>query len=125
MDVNNLKATNDAYGHRYGCSLVVRCGKTLPTLFKSSYLFHGVGDEFIAIVVGEDLVNFEETMKRFDEAMLYSLVEYEGKELIFSVARGYSISQENQKFKDVLQIADDEMYKNKKFLKEKYNMKGR
>ena len=125
MDVNNLKATNDMYGHRYGCSLVVRCGHTLPTLFKTSKLFHVGGDEFIVIVYGADYDNFEETMKRFDEAMLYSIVEYEGKSLIFSVARGYSIRQEGQLFKDVLQIADNEMYANKKYLKEKYNMKGR
>ena len=61
----------------------------------------------------------------FDEAMLYSLVEYEGKELIFSVARGYHIKEEGQHYKDVLQIADKAMYENKKFLKEKYNMKSR
>lgn len=30
-----------------------------------------------------------------------------------------------QHYKDVLQIADKEMYENKKYLKEKYNMKGR
>lgn len=125
MDVNNLKATNDAYGHRYGCSLIVRCGHTLPTLFNSSKLFHVGGDEFIAIVTGQDLEDFENTVKRFDEAMLYSLVKYEGKELIFSVARGYHVRTEGQFYKDVLQIADNEMYVNKKYLKEKYNMKGR
>ena len=125
MDVNNLKATNDMYGHRFGCSLVVRCGHTLPTLFSTSKLFHIGGDEFIAIVMGKDLEEFEQTMKRFDEAMLYSLVTYEEKELIFSVARGYHIRQKGEHYKDVLQIADKEMYANKKYLKEKYNMKGR
>ena len=125
MDVNNLKATNDAYGHRFGCSLIVRCGHTLPTLLKTSKLFHVGGDEFIAIVKDKDLENFEETMTKFDEAMLYSLVEYEGVQLIFSVARGYSIYQEGQHFKDVLQIADNAMYENKKYLKEKYHMKSR
>ena len=30
-----------------------------------------------------------------------------------------------QHYKDVLQIADKVMYENKKYLKEKYNMKGR
>lgn len=125
MDVNNLKATNDAYGHRYGCSLIVRCGHTLPTLFKSSKLFHVGGDEFIAIVKGEDYENFEKTMNTFDEAMLYSLVEYEGVQLIFSVARGFAKRNEGQMFKHVLQEADTKMYENKKYLKEKYNMKGR
>ena len=126
MDVNNLKATNDAYGHQYGCSLVVRCGHTLPTLFsKDSKLFHVGGDEFLAIVMGEDLEKFDERMVKFDKAMLYSIVEFKGQNLIFSVARGYKVREEGMMFKDVLQIADTEMYANKKMLKEKYNMKGR
>lgn len=125
MDVNNLKATNDAYGHRYGCSLIVRCGHTLPEIFHTSKLFHVGGDEFVAIVYDKDLEEFEETMKRFDEKMLYSIVQFDGQDLIFSVARGYHIRQEGQHYKDVLQIADKAMYENKKYLKEKYNMKSR
>lgn len=125
MDVNNLKATNDAHGHRYGCSLVVRCGHTLPTIFKSSRMFHIGGDEFLVIVEGEDLEKFDETMERFDKAMLYSLVEFEGIKLIFSVARGYKVRDKEKIYKDVLQVADGLMYDNKKYLKEKYNMKGR
>ena len=126
MDVNNLKATNDAYGHQYGCSLVVRCGHTLRTLFNEpTKLFHIGGDEFLAIVMGEDLEHFEERMVKFDEAMLYSIVEFKGQNLIFSVARGYKIRENGELFKDVLQIADEAMYTNKKYLKEKYNMKGR
>lgn len=125
MDVNNLKATNDQYGHRYGCSLVVRCGHTIPTIFKSSKMFHIGGDEFLVIVRGEDLSNFEETMKHFDDTMLYSIVNYEGVDLIFSVARGYSHYKKGDRYQDVLQRADSEMYINKKMLKEKYGMKGR
>ena len=64
-------------------------------------------------------------MKTFDETLRYSLVEYEGHQLIFSVARGYAIHQEGQEFKDVLQIADDAMYENKAEIKKTYNMKSR
>ena len=125
MDVNNLKVTNDAYGHRYGCHLIVRCGHVLPTIFKTSKLFHVGGDEFIAIVYGEDFEHFEERIKTFDEQLRYSKIEYEGQELIFSVARGYAIHQEGQEFKDVLQIADDAMYENKAEIKKTYHMKSR
>ena len=90
MDVNNLKATNDAYGHRYGCHLVVRTGHTLPTIFKTSSLYHIGGDEFLAIVEGEDYEHFEERLEEFDKVCRYSLIQYEGQELIFSVARGYA-----------------------------------
>ena len=125
MDVNNLKATNDKYGHRYGCHLIVRCGHTLPNVFKTSKLFHIGGDEFIAIVYGKDLEEFENTIKLYDETLTYSLITYEGVELIFSVARGYAIHTDEVKFREVLQKADDAMYQNKVMLKEKYNMKSR
>lgn len=125
MDVNNLKVTNDTYGHRYGCHLVVRCGHTLPTVFKTSKLFHVGGDEFLAIVLEKDFENFAETMQNFAETFDYSLIQHEGKELIFSVAHGFSTYQEGDRFADVLQRADDQMYINKKALKEKYGMKGR
>ena len=125
MDVNNLKATNDQYGHRYGCSLVVRCGHTLPTIFKTSKSFHVGGDEFLVVVYGEDLANFEEVMKDFDDKMLYSIVQYEGVDLIFSVARGYAKYNGEKHFRETLQIADDAMYKNKEYLKEKYHLKKR
>ncbi len=125
MDLNNLKATNDAYGHRYGCHLVVRCGHTLPNYFKNSKLFHVGGDEFVAIVTGEDYDNFDELFKKFSEDLSYSLVEFEGQELIFSIAHGYAKYEEGAKYKDILQKADKAMYANKKMLKEKYGMASR
>ena len=44
-------------------------GHTLPTLFKASKLFRVGGDEFVAIVKGEDYENLEKTMEKFDQAM--------------------------------------------------------
>ena len=125
MDLNNLKATNDAYGHRFGCHLVVRCGHTLPIYFKTSKLFHVGGDEYVAIVLDEDYRDFDNVFKKFSEDLSYSLVEFDGRELIFSVAHGYAKYEAGMKYKDVLQKADVAMYANKKMLKEKYGMKGR
>lgn len=125
MDLNNLKATNDKYGHRYGCHLVIKCGEYLPKMFPNSKLFHVGGDEFIAIVRGEDFVNFDELLKKFDESYEYKIVKYEGVELIFSVARGYAKYNKQKRYQDVLQIADKLMYENKAYIKEKHNFKGR
>ena len=125
MDVNNLKVTNDTYGHRYGCHLIVRTGHTLPEVFKTSKLFHIGGDEFLAILTGEHYENFEEVIKKFDETFRYSHIEHEGKDLIFSVARGFAKYQEGNQYKDVLQKADAMMYLNKAEIKSTYNMKGR
>lgn len=125
MDLNNIKATNDTYGHRYGCHLIVRCGHMLPQYFKSSRLFHIGGDEFVAIVYGEDYQHLDEILKIYEEKLTYSLIEFEGRELIFSLAHGVAKYESGLKYKNVLQKADNAMYLNKKEIKEKYGMKGR
>lgn len=125
MDVNNLKNTNDKYGHRYGCHLIIRCGHVLPEIFKTSKLFHVGGDEFIAIIYGDDYDNFEEKIKEYDDKLTYSIVNYEDVDLIFSVARGYAVHTDEKTFRDLLQKADTLMYENKEMLKEKYNIKSR
>lgn len=127
MDVNNLKATNDEYGHHYGCHLIIRCGEILPTIFISeeTKLFHVGGDEFIAIVRGDDLEHFDQTIDLLDAVLLYSEIEYEGQNLIFSVARGYAIHEDGQRYQEVLQKADANMYTHKKYIKELKHLKDR
>ena len=125
FDLNNLKATNDQYGHRYGCHLVVRAGHTLPNYFTSSSVFHVGGDEYVAIVYDGDYQNYENVMKRIDDELSYSLIEFEGQTLIFSIAHGGAKRQEGQLYKDVLMAADRLMYANKETLKTKYGMAKR
>ena len=125
MDVNNIKPTNDTYGHRYGCHLIVRCGKTIPEFFKESRMFHIGGDEFVVIVYGKDYENLEDILKRYEEVLTYSIIEYEGQELIFSIAYGIARYEKGMKYREVLQKADNAMYEHKKAVKQKYGMKQR
>lgn len=125
LDVNNLKATNDQYGHHFGSHLIIHCAELLPAIFKTSKLFHVGGDEFIVIAKGDDLNHLDERMKFFDEIFEYSIIQFEENNLIFSIARGYSVCQDGDKFLDVLQRADEAMYENKKMLKEKYGLVSR
>ena len=125
MDLNNIKATNDAYGHRYGCHLIVTCGHKLPKLFKSSKLYHVGGDEFIVLVYGEDYHNLENILKIYDEKLAYSTIQYEQHDLIFSLAYGYAKLEPGMNYKMVFQKADDMMYSNKEAIKKKYGLKSR
>lgn len=122
LDVNNVKTTNDTYGHRFGCHLIVETGKILPSIFKTSKLFHVGGDEFIVILEGDDYNNIENIIKKFDEKLRYTKTTFENIELELSVARGYFISKPNMSYKEVFQKADDLMYVNKKEVKKEYNM---
>lgn len=125
MDVNNVKATNDSIGHRYGCHLIVTAGKTLPNIFTSSKLYHIGGDEFVAIISGDDYNNLEQRLQTFDKELEYKKISYNGKELTLSVARGYCIYEKGMTYNDVLQAADNAMYANKAQIKKKYNLSER
>ena len=122
MDVNNVKTTNDTYGHRFGCHLIVECGHMLPTIFKTSRLFHIGGDEFVAIVIGDDYDNLGSIIEDFDKKMRYSKIEFENHELTYSVARGYCFKKPGMTYKEVFQEADERMYENKKEVKKQYNL---
>lgn len=125
MDVNNVKATNDVHGHRFGCHLIVTGGHKLPEIFKTSKIFHVGGDEYIAIIYGDDLDKMDDTIKRFDDTLQYQLIEFEGKEIILSLARGYAVYEEGLSYKEVFQKADNAMYENKVMVKEKYHLAKR
>ena len=125
MDVNGVKATNDRFGHRFGCHLIVTAGKTLPQIFKTSFLFHVGGDEFVAIVLGDDYDHLSERIRQFDALLEYRMIKYENTELALSVARGYSIYRPGDKYNSVVQRADLDMYHNKKRIKAQYGIADR
>jgi diguanylate cyclase (GGDEF)-like protein len=125
MDLNGLKLTNDKYGHHFGCHLVVLTGQILQSIFKDSLVFHVGGDEFQAIIKGEDLNRFDEILKEIDEKLLYRKIDYKNHELLLSVAYGYARSNHSSPYHELFEIADKMLYANKKEMKKKYNIPNR
>lgn len=125
MDLNCVKDTNDKYGHRYGCHLITETGRILPTIFNYSKIFHIGGDEFVVIVRGKDYRNIDKLLQKFDEELECKKIEFEGVELILSVARGYAVRGAGEKYVSVVQRADEAMYQNKRYVKDKYNIEER
>ncbi|MCQ2772797.1 MAG: diguanylate cyclase [Bacilli bacterium] len=124
MDVNGLKHTDDTYGHRYGAYLIQSAGRILPTVFKNCDIFHTGGDEFVCIVTTE-LPKLDEYLEDFAKTLEYQQITFDGQELFLSLARGVAIHQKGEKYSDVYQRADRDMYVNKPIVKAKYNIQGR
>ena len=125
MDLNGLKVTDDTLGHRFGCQLIIEFGHQLPEFFKTSKLFHIGGDEFVAILEGEDFRNRNKLLEKFVEKYSCAEIEFEGKKLVLSVAIGMQENEKDKKYNDIFQLADKNMYANKKIIKKKYNIKSR
>jgi diguanylate cyclase (GGDEF)-like protein len=62
VDVNRLKYVNDSYGHSAGDAYLKGCCRVVCNTFKHSPIFRVGGDEFVAILIGEDYDMRQEKM---------------------------------------------------------------
>lgn len=115
-DINNLKQTNDEYGHDVGNDLIVRTSKILTDVFKTSSIFRIGGDEFAVILKDSDYNNYHKLLICFDEACSQNFITVCEDKIPISIARGVSLfdSQIDRVYEDVFSKADHAMYLNKK-----------
>ena len=115
FDLNQLKATNDVYGHDVGNKLIVSSAKLISDTFKNSPVFRIGGDEFMAVLQKSDLKNCEKLFKQLDLKCENTRIEEKG-EIPISIARGFALfdSDKDLRFNDVFKRADNAMYENKR-----------
>lgn len=120
-DLNNLKETNDEYGHDVGNELIIHTAKLLTSIFKTSTVFRIGGDEFAVILKNTDLSEYHDLIAKFDEACAKDSIVISSKKLPVSIARGAaSFDPEiDTVYQDVFAKADHAMYLNKQESKKK------
>ncbi len=118
-DINNLKKTNDTYGHDIGNELIVHTSKILTEVFKTSYVYRIGGDEFVVILKGKDLEKHRALIEKMDEAFSHEYITVNDENVPVSVARGVSVfdSTIDKVYTDVFAKADYAMYMNKDAMK--------
>ncbi len=119
FDVNGLKLTNDTYGHDQGDKLLVRCCELVQSSFPNTPIYRIGGDEFVAIVTGEDYANRERLIREFHESVDKSHEEASSLLEDTSIAIGVAIfnPKRDHDFLSVFSRADAEMYDNKRVTK--------
>ena len=115
FDLNQLKKTNDTYGHDVGDKLIVTAAKVISDVFKRSPVFRIGGDEFLAVLQHGDLDDCEELFVRLDTVCGNTVIE-EMNTTSISIARGFAMFETNKDvcFNDVFKRADNAMYENKR-----------
>lgn len=117
FDLNNLKTTNDTYGHAQGDILIKSAARVIEDAFEP----HGIvarmgGDEFIAIVETDDSEKISAMIGEF-----WDNIEKKNEEipdLHLSIAYGYaSCSPKEYNIEKIYHIADGRMYENKQAMK--------
>lgn len=121
FDVNFLKKVNDNYGHQAGNQLLRHASRVICRVFEHSPVYRVGGDEFVAILEGEDYDNREELLKKFDEKIAEESFSAAGEIIYVSVARGLAIYENGKDFATVAKVADVAMYNHKSAIKAKYD----
>lgn len=117
FDVNNLKLTNDAYGHKSGDDLIIRAGRCLKEAFGSNaYVYRTGGDEFAVVSKTIEKVEFITMLDKFDEEV--NCANF-GSYIQLSVAYGFAQYDGSvDKDVDALYVrADGYMYEKKAKMK--------
>jgi diguanylate cyclase (GGDEF)-like protein len=110
-DVNGLKLTNDAFGHRAGDSILRKTAKILKTWCRASDIVVRMGgDEFAIILPNTTYDQATAIVQRIREAIASEKVDW----LVFSVSFGWATKQEpGEDLQAVMRKAEEDMYQQK------------
>ena len=116
FDVNNLKEVNDEKGHHAGDLLLQKAAESiLPLIHERAHAFRVGGDEFAVLLPGcceNDIENF---LARWREKLAALNTKNDG--LPCSVAVGAAFASAPYRFSEVLTLADERMYTQKRAMK--------
>ena len=119
LDINDLKKTNDTYGHIFGNELIVTSSKIICDTFKKSPVFRIGGDEFCVILQNRDLEDINSHFATLESKCMATCINKDNVSFPVSIAKGFSAfdPERDTRFSDVFERADNEMYKNKRNMK--------
>ena len=115
LDVDKLKMINDNFGHDNGDKAIVGSCYSLCKAFSHSPVFRIGGDEFVAIVEGEDY----EKRREIFEKLRNNEIKVRDEKYQYSTGMATFEPGVDHSFNDVFGRADQEMYLDKK-AKRKY-----
>lgn len=122
VDMNDLKMINDKYGHKMGDAYIKGCCKKTCDAFKRSPVYRIGGDEFVAVLTGQD---YESRFEKVESLRAEFLASHENEDAKpwerYSAAVGMAeLSSDDATMDLILRRADKSMYENKKEFKERF-----
>ena len=115
VDMNNLKATNDRFGHAAGDDLIRQVAAALRNSFRAGDVIARIGgDEFAIILVQTSEKGMQSAIER-----LRANIRDRNNDLL-SIAVGMSLGEAGSYLPEIIRQADDRMYQDK----DKYRCKS-
>ena len=125
FDCDDLKDINDHYGHDKGDVYLKNSCHLICRIFKKSPIFRIGGDEFVAVLMGEEYYHREDLKKYFIEksAEICSFAKEPWEHICVAVGIAVYDAYVDKTVDDVLVRADHLMYENKSERKSKKTSK--
>lgn len=114
-DVNQLKGINDEHGHTAGDACLVRCAAVLKDTFrKSDIVARFGGDEFVVLALETTTDSEAVILRRLRDAIRKRNADGPHWALSLSVGTARADSTNRASLSDLLIVADQEMYEDKR-----------
>lgn len=119
MDIDNFKKINDTYGHLNGDTVIQRVGEILSREVNDNVkAYRYGGEEFVLMLTREACDYAEFTAERVRRSMEQQLWDF-SKDLVVTLSLGVAFGKGD---KEVLEKADENLYKSKQTGKNKMTM---
>ncbi len=123
FDVNDLKLTNDVYGHEVGDTLLRNAARSLSIFNGERYCAYRMGgDEFMLIIRDCEDYELDMAMEKWHAEITRLNEEADIK---CAVAAGFAYGAGAFNIEELIRKADERMYENKRILKSRDDRKGR
>ena len=113
FSVTGLARVNKNYGRSYGDAMIMAVCRGICKEFSHSPIFRISGDEFLAVLKGNDYMRMDELLLQFEEHMRDRTLE-EAPDIPVEMVYGVARSAGGEEYDKVFRRADQEILKKKK-----------
>lgn len=115
IDCDKFKQVNDNYGHACGDQVLIYVAQQLGQLIRENdQCFRFAGDEFVVFLASQNEQQADLAALRLTEHFNHHAMPYQDERLAVTITCGVAASNGEQSLDQLLRLADQQLYRNKK-----------